>query len=403
MAAVAPHAPVSGDGGRLRPLRQRLRRLLLPRAARAEAALDARGTLGPDPGPTRAIEEGMGWLGRAQDHSSSGDGGVAGVFSLVSGWSASYPETTGYIVPTFLAYAELAGDGAARARARRMLDWLLSIQLPNGAFQGGLVTWTPVVPVTFNTGQILIGLASGARHFGGTYERAMHRAATWLVETQDADGCWRRHPSPFTSAGVKSYETHVAWGLFEAARASGEPAYGDAGVANVRWALTRQRQNGWFEDCCLTEPSAPLTHTLGYVLRGLLEAHAWRADEAFLTAARRTADGLLGALEPDGRLPGRLDADWRPAVEWVCLTGSAQIAHCWFMLHRATGEERYRAAARAALGYVRRTMRVDGRDELRGGVKGSYPVSGAYCQYELLNWACKFTVDACMFELVPSR
>ena len=36
-----------------------------------------------------------------------------------------------------------------------MLDWLVSIQMPSGAFQGGTIGESPVVPVTFNTGQIL--------------------------------------------------------------------------------------------------------------------------------------------------------------------------------------------------------------------------------------------------------
>ena len=46
------------------------------------------------------------WLCRAQD--VSGDGGVARSYSLVynpffkrRGWTPSYPETTGYIIPTF--------------------------------------------------------------------------------------------------------------------------------------------------------------------------------------------------------------------------------------------------------------------------------------------------------------
>jgi hypothetical protein len=41
------------------------------------------------------------WLAAAQD--SQSDGGVAGRYQLGRGWTSSYPETTGYIVPTFLA------------------------------------------------------------------------------------------------------------------------------------------------------------------------------------------------------------------------------------------------------------------------------------------------------------
>jgi hypothetical protein len=201
----------------LRPLRSVLQYLELPAAAKAERRRDRNG-LAADPGIDRAVRAAIDWLLRAQDRSVSQDGGVARHFSLLTGWSSSYPETTGYIVPTLLTYAELMGDDGARLRARRMLDWLVSIQLPSGAYQGGLVDAQPVKPVTFNTGQILLGLAAGAREWGDPYTTSMQRAGDWLIATQDADGCWRRFPTPFAEPGEKTYETHVAWGLFEAAR-----------------------------------------------------------------------------------------------------------------------------------------------------------------------------------------
>src|SRR5205807_2230505 len=157
----------------------------------------------------------------AQDNSRTRDGGVARDYSLLGGWNSSYPETTGYLVPTLLAYARFKGGpqaDEARGRARRMLDWLVSIQFPEGGFQGGLVDETPRVPVTFNTGQILLGLAAGVEEFGDAYRGPMCRAADWLADTLDPDGCWRKHPTPFAQPGEKAYETHVAWGLLEAAR-----------------------------------------------------------------------------------------------------------------------------------------------------------------------------------------
>ena len=60
------------------------------------------------------------WLERAQ--STTGDGGVSGRYRLDSGWTSSYPETTGYIVPTFLRLANELGltrfsrSGSARNR-----------------------------------------------------------------------------------------------------------------------------------------------------------------------------------------------------------------------------------------------------------------------------------------------
>jgi hypothetical protein len=374
-------------------LKKQLAPLTLPRPAHSERREDLQGLPAIDPGVEQAIDAGIAWLSLAQDRSISSDGGVARHYSLIYGWGPSYPETTGYIIPTMLAYARLRGNDLVRNRARRMLDWLVSIQTPCGGFQGGTVSADRVVPVTFNTGQILIGLARGVDEFG-LYRASMRRAADWLVETQDPDGCWRKHPTPFASPGEKTYETHVAWGLLEAARVEPDSPYADAALTNVCWALGRQHDNGWLADCCLTNPSQPLTHTLGYALRGIIEAYRFSRDTLYLRAAQKTADGLLEAMGQDGFLPGRLHPDWRPAVSWACLTGTVQIAHCWLMLYQYTQQHSYRAAAFAANRYVRRTMKTQGVPETLGGIKGSFPVSGDYGQYQYLNWAAKFFVDS---------
>ena len=252
----------------------------LPAAARMERLSDRRGLPAVDPGPHAVVKACTAWLCAAQDHSSSHDGGVARDYSLLTGWSSSYPETTGYIIPTMISVAQHTGDAALHGRARRMLDWCVAIQFPEGGFQGGKIDSLPRVPVTFNTGQILLGLAAGVEAYGAAYQDAMQRAARGLRDSQDADGCWRRHPTPFASAGDKAYETHVAWGLFEADRIAPGHGYGAAGLRQVDWALSKQRSNGWFDSNCLDNPLLPLTHTIGYALRGLLEAHrfAGRAD-----------------------------------------------------------------------------------------------------------------------------
>jgi rhamnogalacturonyl hydrolase YesR len=340
----------------------------------------------------------MSWLERAQDHSRTVDGGVARHYSLVTGWASSYPETTGYIVPTFIDVAQRTGNERYLDRARRMLDWLAAIQFPEGGFQGGLVDSVPRVPVTFNTGQILLGLAAGTAAIGPAYSGPMHRAANWLVNTQDTDGCWRQHPTPFAAKGEKAYETHVAWGLLEAAKVSNERAYADAALRNVNWALAKQAGNGWFADCCLSDPVHPLTHTIGYVLRGINEAYAYTQDPQLLAAAQLTARALIDAQRSDGSLPGRLDAGWKGNGEWTCLTGTVQIAYCWLQLYRWTNDARYRDAAFRANRFVRLTMHSHGRPEARGAIKGSFPVDAEYGPYQFLNWAAKFFVDSNLLE-----
>ncbi|WP_137172547.1 hypothetical protein [Massilia sp. HP4] len=368
--------------------------------AKAELDADRRGLPLSDPGPEAVIAVCTRWLCMAQDKSASRDGGVARDFSLQKGWATSYPETTGYIIPTMITLARRNGDPTLHERARRMLDWCVAIQFADGGFQGGKIDALPKVPVTFNTGQILIGLAAGAAEYvDPRYLDAMHRAAAWLRDSLDPDGCWRKHPTPFAKPGEKAYETHVAWGLFEAERVAPGHGYGEAGLRQVDWALTKQQPNGWFGSNCLTDAEHPLTHTIGYVLRGVLEAHLLSGRADLLQAAVRTGNSLVDAIGADGYLAGRLGRDFKPAVDYVCLTGSVQIAHCLFLLHRLTGEARYLEVGRKLTAFVRRTVRFDGLEDAVGGIKGSFPVDGDYGQWEYLNWAAKFCIDANLLEL----
>lgn len=370
----------------------------LPASARRQVQRDRKGPPQTDPGAGRVIEAAIGWLCRAQDHSASADGGVSRDFSLRSGWATSYPETTGYIVPTFLDHATRTGDQTIRARAARMLDWLSKTQLPSGAIQGGKIDSMPVVPVPFNTGQVLLGFAAGERAFGN-FGAPMRKAADWLVAVQDPDGCWRRFQTPFAVAGDKAFDTHIAWGLFEAARIEANRGYAEAALANVRWALTHQRENGWFDKCCLSNMERPLTHTIGYALRGVIEAYRYTREPLFLQAARSTADGVLTALRADGYLPGTLASDWSASADWTCLTGTAQIAYCWLALYQETADPRYREAGFLANSFVRRLVAVDGDEDIRGAVGGSFPIDGRYCQYAYPNWAAKFLIDSLVLEL----
>lgn len=370
-----------------------------PREARALDRLDRKRPPAADPGPEAALAASARWIGRAQDCSASADGGIARHFGFLGGWSVSYPESSGYTVPTLIALSDRFPRDGLLDRARRVLDWLVSVQREDGAFDGGTASARGTGPVAFNTGQILLGLAAGTATFGSDFREPMRRAADWMVSALDSRGSWRRFDSPFTAPGDKAYDVHAAWGLLEADRVDPGRGYLEAALSNVSWAVRFQRENGWVAQCCLSDPAAPLTHTLGYFLRGVTEAWRSSEDEFFLEAARRTADGLLLAMDEDGRIPGRLDALWKPAAAWVCVTGSAQIAASWILLHRGTKRPAYLEGATRALRYVRRTVAIHGDPDRVGAVRGSYPVSGDYCRYQFPGWACKFFVDAQLLEM----
>ena len=78
----------------------------------------------------------------------------------------------------------------------------------------------------------------------------------------------------------------------------------------MRWALRRQTKNGWFHDCCLNDCNRPLTHTIGYALRGILEAYRSSNERSFLDAAVLTGEAVMQRLGEDGSLAGRFDREW---------------------------------------------------------------------------------------------
>ena len=150
------------------------------------------------------LSEVLSWMLRSQEYNKHSDDGYARDFSFLNGWASSYPETTGYIVPTLIDASRFLNREDLKISAKKALDWLVSIQLEEGGFQGGKIDSLPKVPVTFNTGQILLGLSAGVEEFGEKYADSTHKAANWLCETIDQDGCWRKYPTPFAANGEKA-------------------------------------------------------------------------------------------------------------------------------------------------------------------------------------------------------
>jgi hypothetical protein len=349
------------------------------------------------------LEAAMRWLCRAQD--AAGDG-VARSYALRfqrahsrRGWHAAYPETTGYIIPTFFEYARWRGDPEYGRRALRMARWETEVQMECGAVQGGVIDFPPT-PAVFNTGQVLFGWARAFRETGDeTFRKSLVRAADFLVDGQDPDGAWRRHGSAYARSGINVYDVRTAWGLVETARVTDDQRYVRAAVQNLDFALTRQQDNGWFGDCCLADDARPLLHTLAYTMEGLLEAGVLLDRPGYIGATRRAAEALLARLRPDGSLPGCFDRTWEPAAGWSCLTGNAQTARVWLRLFQVSGDRRYLEAARRATRFLMSTQDLSATDPgIRGGIKGSHPIWGAYGAYEYLNWGAKFFADALLLE-----
>ena len=348
--------------------------------------------------------EAVEWIKRAQD--ATADGGVSRAYSAAwhpffraRGWQQSYPETTGYLIPTMLDCSTYLGDAELRRRALAMADWEIAVQMPTGAVMGGVLNDDPS-PAVFNTGQVILGWVAAYRETSETkYLDAARRAGDFLLGVQHSDGSWHKGNSSFANALWTTYNSRVGWALVVLGECCEDSRYLESGERNVRFSLRQQNPNGWFRDNCLTDNAAPLLHTISYAIEGIWGAGEVLQNRDYLRESSRSAEALLETLRDDGSAPGRLDAEWRGTVAWSCLTGDAQLAGIWLRLHARDKDRRYLDGARRLLTFLKATQNcVSPNPGLRGGIKGSAPFDGDYGRFEVLNWATKFYVDALLLD-----
>jgi hypothetical protein len=369
-----------------------------PRHARL-IALDLVGRTEPEHAHGDHLRAAIDWLCRAQDarDGKADAGGVSAGWSFEDGWLPSYPETSGYIVETFLAAAEALQRPELVDRAARIIDWELSIQRPDGAFPGHFGE-PGSHPVVFNTGQIMHGMLAGyLRLRRPECLEAAVKAGHWLARVQDSDGCWRQ----FEHHGAcHTYNTRATWALLVTATVAGEPLQKAAAVRNLEWALAQQRASGWFANNAFRAEQLPFTHTIAYAIRGFLESGVLLGSERYLAAALKAARALAGAQRADGWLAGTYDSDWKPGANYCCLTGVAQMSVNWVRCAQVAGSAELSRHGRLGLSFVKRRQRLSDRDEVvRGAIAGSAPIWGGYSRFEFPNWAAKFFADALMMDL----
>jgi hypothetical protein len=329
------------------------------------------------------------------------DGGIAAYYSLLTGYSESYPEVTGYIVPTLYDLARAPGDERAVVAAECATRWLLALQMQTGAFPGGL-HGDEAQPSVFNTGQILQGLV---RAYVETSRPEIKKAAVaagdWLVKLQQADGSWSG-PAAY-QASSHTYYSMVAWALAElpeqVADYDHDPGvrFGLAAERNLDWTLSHFRPSGWIDGINL-QGHPNYLHFIAYALQGVLECGILRRRDDAIQAVAKSAWVLLRKFETNKYLAGAYEKDFTGGERFTCLTGNAQMSCVWLRLFEVTDDLRYLNAALKMNEMLKQLIPARGGRGIAGGVSGSCPVWGRYQPLRYISWGCKFFADALLLE-----
>ena len=186
----------------------------------------------------------------------------------IAAWSGhrSYPEVTGYLIPSLLAYGETE-------LCKRLADWLVSIQHKDGSFDG-----IDGVKRVFDTGAVMEGLSAVGR------KKEADRARVWIQSQRNSNKFLKVQPD---QERTEFYTMRVE------------------GLIDNKDALARWHAVEWFND------GRQRTHYLAYGLEGIQKMGVDITE-------------YLNKLPSSGIMPAYVDDNWK-SLSGTDTTATAQI------------------------------------------------------------------------------
>ncbi len=344
----------------------------------------------------------MTWLARAQDVCNGK--GVSALYFLNRGWDIAYPETSGYIIATFLEYSSIYNDISFYERAIQIGDWEIEIQTNSG---GILSNPTKSFVRVFNTGQVILGWCLlYERTQDKKYLEAACKAGDFLANTQENDGRWIQN----TYCGARTYHARIDWALLRLYQLTEKIQYLNIAEKNIKWVLEQQNANGWFENCGFDD-NMPIMHVIVYTLRGLLECHNMNIEsinklkilQKLIKPTNKINEFISNQPVRNiaGLIPTSFQNNWFTQDNHSCLTGNAQYAIYLYRLSQINNDSLHSEYADIIVSSLKRTQKISVNknvQNINGAIAGSYPINLGYCPLSFPNWATKFFADAIMMK-----
>lgn len=272
-------------------------------------------------------------------------------------YQISYPEVTGYYIPSLLKHGK-------KELALKYAKWLCSMQKKDGSYYD----IADKAAYTFDTAQILKGLLAIRKDYPAVDEHII-RGCDWILSNMEADG---RLGTPTKETWIDAHVcndlTHIYClsPIKEAGEIFARPDYLEKVQQILHYYLENQYER--------IVNFSLLSHFYAYIMEGLLDM----GEEA---VAREAMENIAKYQKEDGSVPAYHN------VNWVCSTGLMQLALVWFRLGNNKRGER-------ALQYACRMQNAS------GGWFGSYlhpqypAENNDYFPLAEISWANKYFLDA---------
>lgn len=339
---------------------------------------------------------------------ATGGQGSSHSYSPLLGWAKAYPETTGYLIETLLDYAEQdaiapAGLPDLRKTASSCGAWLLTQQLPSGAFPAGLAGSRR--ESFFNSAMILSGLCrltaesrlTTTPEPSAAVQPALRQLTDWLLNTQEKDGSWPH--AAYVPGFVPAYYSYAVWRIVQASQVLQHPEFEPALRKALDFLTTHFLGKNTLQNWGFRPGAPAFSHTVAYTLEGFWECACYFQDTALQEEVLRIMQALLALRLENGRTPGRFSdlnnkGKFRGDCSFRCLSGNAQLSLLCSKIFRHTGEAAYAEAAGLFLGEILPFQYFGQNSNQYGALPGSWPVWGPYLRLRYPNWGVKFFLDA---------
>ena len=333
-------------------------------------------------------DAGFNWLARSI--AVNGGKGSSGYYHILKGWSRPYPETTGYIISTYLDYYKCFPDRKYLKPALDLGKWLIELYANKQFFPGGIELNNR--PLVFDSAQILQGLTSLYDITKDPYYKdTVIKTFEWLIETISDSEKWLGRS--LAQGFIPAYHSRMIWILLDTANSLDLKLSGKYNFLNqfIDDLMDRSSAQGWLENYGI-ELNRPVgTHFIAYTLQGILEYGVLTNNRRHLQWVRKAGDRVMNTIRENMMLAGQFYPEWNADTRFTCPVGNAQFSLLFGRLFELTEEPDY---YKTAVFLLNRVAKRQSRFISNGGIPGSHPIWGPYQRFKFPNWAVKFFLDA---------
>ncbi len=314
-------------------------------------------------------------------------------------WAPIYPETTGYLLGTYVQGNLQSSDESLRDQRvdiifSNVIPYLVSLQNKGGSFRDPSTGETLNV---FDTSQIIKGLidvypiiaVSNPSYIIDAIDKAYH----WIISNLNDGGIFDDYN--YVSGYNPSYYSRVAWVLLSVENIL---QYANKkSLALLQYVLSLQNENLSFRNWGLYPQQAGLSHTIAYTLRGLWESATILSEDPIKSNVKKTIEKINQEILKTKKCPATYDQNWRGDYSYICSTGNAQLAILNLLITERTKDKSFLGPITHLLSPLLKHQKRTGKN--KGAVSASIPIWGKYQRFRYTNWTQKFLADALVLLL----